>query len=120
MTGRRRGFTLVEALVSMTILGVGIVGVMSAFTLASRSGSEAMRLSEAAAIADQRLETLLGSSESQWVPRGVSGNYAWEAKVADLRDGLRLATVVVRWTDRRGRQEFELSEVFLPRLSEGD
>jgi Tfp pilus assembly protein PilV len=114
------GFTLAEALVSMTILAVGIVGVLAAFSLASRSGSEAMRLAEAARLAEWQLQLVLCSDGSDFAPEGASGPYKWEAKVTDLREGLQLASVAVKWSDRGGARTFELSEVFLPRWREGD
>jgi Tfp pilus assembly protein PilV len=113
------GFTLVEALISMTVLAVGIVGVLAAFSLSSRSGSEAMRLAEAALIADRQLQQALGSDGSDFAPQGASGPYKWEVKVTDLREGLQLASVVVKWSDRGRPGALELSEVFLPRPQDG-
>lgn len=116
MRGRfqNRGFTLVEALVSMTILAVGIIGILSAFSLSSRSGSEIMRLAKAAEIADKQLQLVFCSGGSGLASQGVSGPYKWEIQTAELHEGLQRTSVVVTWSDRRGMQSFKLSEIFLP------
>jgi len=111
----RRAFTLTEALVSMTILATSIIGLTSAFNLASRASSQALRMSQAMEVADSRLRYLVGESADGVAASGAEGLFAWETRTRQLDSGLRLGTAVVRWMDQGQVRSVELSEVFLPR-----
>ena len=52
------GFTLLEVLVALTLLGVGVLGLSASATLVSRMIGEGSRLTVAAAVATARLERL--------------------------------------------------------------
>jgi MSHA pilin protein MshD len=53
---RRRGFTLVEMIVAIVILGVGVAGVMLAFSTASRGSADPLVHQQMIAIAEEMLE----------------------------------------------------------------
>jgi prepilin-type N-terminal cleavage/methylation domain-containing protein len=55
---RRSGFSLVEALVSLVILGVGIVGISQGLTLSYHSSRAAESRTAAALLASARLELI--------------------------------------------------------------
>ena len=55
-----RGFTLVESLVTLSILGVGVAGVTRLQVDLLRAAGQAKARSEALAQVEQRLETLHG------------------------------------------------------------
>jgi hypothetical protein len=71
-----------------------------------------MRLSKAAEIAHRQLVLAVSSHEQDAESEGVEGPYTWKLEVSDLSEGLRLASVTVKWVDRKGLGTFELSEVF--------
>jgi prepilin-type N-terminal cleavage/methylation domain-containing protein len=54
----RRGFTLIECLVSIVILGLGIVGVVGCFTAALLSNQKAEEIQQATAFAQDTLEDM--------------------------------------------------------------
>lgn len=64
MTMRRDGFTLVEVVVAVVILGVGVVAVAGTFGNSARMVGQGWRFTRAAAIASQRLETLRRQANS--------------------------------------------------------
>lgn len=107
-------FTLTEALVAMTILASSIIALTSAFNLASRASSQALRLSQATEVADVQLRYLVGRANGDGLTSGSEVAFAWEAKTRPLDEGLSLGTITVRWMDQGQVQSIELSEVFLP------
>ena len=115
------GFTLTEALVSVTILAVGIIGVLGAFSLSLRAATTATRLEEAVDIAQRQLELASSSSRQNMQPGGgSSGRYSWRLKLTELPHGLALASIEVKWLERGQLQEFRLSQIFRPREEESD
>ncbi len=65
-----RGFTLMEMIVAIVVLGVGIAGVMSAFSIAARGSGDPMVRQQLLAIAEEMME------EVQLKPFAVAANGA--------------------------------------------
>ncbi len=57
-TARSRGFSLIEVLCALFILGVGLVGLTEGITLALRSTKETERLTRAILLASSQIEEL--------------------------------------------------------------
>ncbi len=55
---RHRGFTLIEALMAIVVLGIGLVGVMGAFGTATRASAEPVVTRQMSAIAQDLLEEI--------------------------------------------------------------
>ena len=103
----------------MTILGLGLVGVMEAFSLSMRSSTAAFRLSEASAIAQRELYLAVCLPSNMLVARkGSSGHYTWTLSFSDRPHGLKQATIVVGWFEKGQEQSFPLSQIFSPRQNE--
>ena len=58
---RERGFTIVELMVALTILLIGILGVVSILAVTFRASAYSRHATEATVIAEQKLEELRGS-----------------------------------------------------------
>ena len=56
---RRRGFTIVELILAITIVGVALAGVATVFVTTSRSSADAMAQQQAQFIAEAYLEEIL-------------------------------------------------------------
>lgn len=52
------GFTLVEMVIAIVVLGVGLVGVMSAFQLATRGSGDTAARKQLAALAEELMEEI--------------------------------------------------------------
>ncbi len=108
------GFTLAEILVAVTILAVGILGVLGTFSVSLRAGTQASRLETAAAIADRELELVVAAhKEITSDSGGSSGQYRYKVRVTELPQNLLLASVEVRWFERGRSETFRLSRVFV-------
>jgi MSHA pilin protein MshD len=55
---RARGFTLIELIVAIVVLGVGLAGVMAAFSLATRGSGDASARKQMLAVAEELLEEI--------------------------------------------------------------
>lgn len=118
-TWNKTGFTLIEILVAVTILGAGILGVVAAFSMSLRVASASARMADAVRIAQREMELKVAqSAESLRDDRGAEGPYAWKFSVSRASEGLMRARVTVTWLDRGRPQSFKLSRVFLPRAIE--
>jgi type IV pilus assembly protein PilV len=59
MRGGKEGFTLIEILVAMSILSVGLLGIAGLATNAMKASSNAISMTQASNIAQDRIEALL-------------------------------------------------------------
>lgn len=114
--GRRQGgFTLLEALVALLLVGLGVVGALEAASRTLRTQADVGRHAEAAALADERLSALALLSrdslelccDTPWRPvRLDDRGYRRRADVTEAEgEGLWLATVEVAWEDGSVRLE---------------
>ena len=105
------GFSLLEAVVALTIVGTASVGALAAFGTQLRATDRARRALEARALADDRLARLRLASASELEPLADSLRsgrftapfeaYAWEADsraIPGRKDVFELI-VDIRWDD---------------------
>ena len=104
------GFSLIECLVAILILGIGVVGVAGMFTYASVSEKKASFMAKAREVADNTLESvrvdgyagLSGSAGSRSIatpglPR-ATGVIAWQSyPTGSGENGLKLVAVNINW-----------------------
>jgi prepilin-type N-terminal cleavage/methylation domain-containing protein len=109
--GPRRGVTLVELLVAMSLLTIGLLAIVGISAGVSRGLGESRRESVAALAAQSRFETLNGTtcgsfSLGTWVTatnRGVTEKY----RITDSFNNTRLVEDSVSWKTRRStRKQF--------------
>lgn len=99
---RKRGFTLVEILVAAVLLGVGIAGLLGAFSALSRAELKMVNRDRAQALANTKLEELAATREYESTTSGgFEGNpdgegFQWEAEfTATGTENLNLLRVTV-------------------------
>jgi type II secretory pathway pseudopilin PulG len=123
---RRHGFTVLEAAVALTIIGMSSLGVLSAFGAHTRGALQVRERLEASALAQDVLARirLVDAVELSPLPdslaRGAFGApfaaYAWTARVTPVAGEWHLYEVTVRVTS--GEAEFVLrSRRFAPPAS---
>jgi prepilin-type N-terminal cleavage/methylation domain-containing protein len=114
-SARTAGFSLIEVLCAIIILGVGIVGLSEGITVSLRSSKEAERVSAAAILAAGRIETL--RAEGYLTSGETEGDFGTEFPLYGYRqtiattsiDGLFEVTVAVNV--RGGEEVFELKSL---------
>jgi prepilin-type N-terminal cleavage/methylation domain-containing protein len=93
----RRGFTLLEAMVALVILGLVSVAYLELFGGTVRATERAVQWSRAVEYAEEEMETLKLTPESEW-ERGLEqldGGFARRVEARPWRDDLRAVSVVV-------------------------
>jgi prepilin-type N-terminal cleavage/methylation domain-containing protein len=114
------GFTLLEVLVAMTVLSVGIVGVLAAMSLSVRASGQAWRVDEVSRLAQNQLALAANLSVDQLEPsNGVLERYKWLVSYAEKPHGLVVACVTVEWMEEGQARTYRLCQVFRPRAAEG-
>lgn len=98
---QRKGFTVVESLVALTLIGLGVGAWMSTARLGVAVAADAERATRAAYRARNRAE-LLASLPCPAVTTGASATEAWT--VTGYANGMRLVEVAAPhgWGARRG------------------
>jgi MSHA pilin protein MshD len=68
-----RGFTIIEMIVAIVVIGVGVAGLMSAFSASSRGSADPTVRIQLQAIADQLMEEVLLKPYTAGTPTTVTG-----------------------------------------------
>lgn len=74
---RDAGFTLIEALVALAILGVALAAVLRAYGAGFRSAERAEAATHALLLAESKLAEAAATLREPSDQRGVEGAYAW-------------------------------------------
>lgn len=121
----RRGFTLIEILLVLGLSFIGLFGMMTVVVAAQRASMSARSLSEATALAQDKLEqlahlplaSLAGGTETTLTAQGVSaagGLYTRTTTVA-VNGAATTVRVRVSWNDTANRAHtVDLSTVRAP------
>ena len=111
-----RGFSLLELLVALAILGLVLGTLYRAATGATRNVAVAERYSFAVLLAQSLLSDYAGRTGGGLNASGSSGGYSWSirgtAQPGNLRDGqaLQRVTATVTW-EGGGNSEVELTTI---------
>ncbi len=90
---RRRsltGFTLIELIISITILIIGLVGVLLIIPLAQRASGRSALVSRASILASEKIEELKSKgyqtliSQGEWT--GTSDIFTWKATIDNVTE----------------------------------
>jgi prepilin-type N-terminal cleavage/methylation domain-containing protein len=82
-----KGFTLLEVLVAMTIVGLGVVTLLQIFSSGLRLQARSMARNEAIVQGNRVMDELLARKRLEAVDRGKLGaDGRWTAQVQTLRD----------------------------------
>ena len=106
----RRGMTLVELIVAMSILTIGLLGIVGVSAGIGRSLGEARADNLAALSAQTRFEIIAGMQCNSMAIVGQSGtvtsrNITERWRIADGGNNTLLVTDSVFWTTRRGQRK---------------
>jgi len=123
---RKAGFTLVEVLVTLLLIGIVLPAIMHGLTLAMAAGDAARHRNEATELAKSQLAQII--SASQWVNTpSLSGSFApdwpdyqwtattqpWDQDTSGM--GINQIQLTVTWQEHGRQQTLTLSTLAYPR-----
>ena len=118
--GRPRGFTFIELLATVVLIGIIMPVAMGSISLCTRLGGQSRRQIEAACLANTKLTELRvtgdwengnqrGEFEEQW------SDYQWRATVVGWTDTtMRQLDVTVTWLSQGKQRSVTLSTLIYP------
>ncbi|HYO09332.1 MAG TPA: type II secretion system protein [Tepidisphaeraceae bacterium] len=117
--GARRGFTLVEVLATLVLMGIVLPVAMRGLSLALAAASVAKHTTEAAALAQTKLNELTTTSATgslnatgDFAPEHP--DYTWTATSTQRDYGLTQLDVRVAWPERDGQRTVDVSTLYVP------
>jgi prepilin-type N-terminal cleavage/methylation domain-containing protein len=123
---KRNGFTLIEVLVTLLLIGIVLPAIMHGVTLAMAAGDAARHRNEATELAKSQLAQIIAGS--QWVnSTSLAGNFApdwpgyqwtataepWDQDTSGM--GIEQIDLTVTWQEHGQRQSLKLSTLAYPR-----
>ena len=112
-SSRSRGFTLVEVLATLLLLGIVVPVAMRGVSLATLASSHARRLSEASQLAESKLNELVVTGDWQYM---TSGDFApdhpdfhWTTQTSTGDYSLTSLSLQVTWQERGQNRQYVLT-----------
>lgn len=103
--GAQRGFTIIEMVVAIVVIGVGVAGLLSAFSISVRNSADPMQVKQSQVVADEIMEEILlkpysstttsasvGCARNQYYDVAAYNGYATTGKICDV-DGVAIAAL---------------------------
>jgi MSHA pilin protein MshD len=84
MSSRQKGFTLIELIIFIVVVGAGLAGILAVSTNVVKSSADPMVRKQAMALADSILEEILQKEYAD--PDGTQGNETTRATMDDVDD----------------------------------
>jgi prepilin-type N-terminal cleavage/methylation domain-containing protein len=118
------GFTLIEVLATLVLLGIVLPVAMRGVSISLASAEKAKHLSEAAALADAKLNELVSTGE--WSGGALQGDfgqdwpmYRWQAQAASRDFGVTEIVLTVTWQQRGQDRSLNVSTMVSDSASGG-
>ncbi|HAZ64590.1 MAG TPA: type II secretion system protein GspI, partial [Armatimonadetes bacterium] len=116
----RLGFTLLEVLVALAVLGIGLTGVLQLVAQSQRQAADDRARASALRLAESRLNEVvldpeLTTGEEQGQFEGEDQAYRWHSIIEPTEtEGLLRVRMVVAWGAEDAAREVELSTCLAP------
>lgn len=107
---KSNGFTLLEVLVSLIILGISLIALAGLMTTTTKNNSVGGRLTEAATLAQDKLEELRATNWESIIPNsmntelfqirpGFQYTRNWIARLNGANPDIKEIEITINWTD---------------------
>jgi type IV pilus modification protein PilV len=114
----RRGFTLIEMMVAILLIGVGLMGVAALSTTVTRANQQSAAITAASSLAQERIERFrtedyaaIASGSDTRTLDGITYSRSWTVTANDPAAGLKTIAVTVSWTTRGRTHQTTLSTI---------
>ncbi|OGC94835.1 MAG: hypothetical protein A2142_03655 [candidate division Zixibacteria bacterium RBG_16_48_11] len=108
----KQGFTLLEVMVAMIVLGIGLLGLAPMLVLSMQGNQFSREVTEAAFLAQDRIEQLKNQANISPIPFYETSAIGDCYRMVDVSDqtvdntippGVYRITVTINWTDKQGK-----------------
>ncbi len=123
LSRRRAGFTLVEVLATLVLIGIVVPVAMRGVSVALAAASTARRTAEAASLAEMKLNELI--VDGTWQTSGTTGDfpdypdYRWTCDNVSRDYGTNEVALHVTWTQRGQERSLSVSTLVYPNAYAG-
>ena len=110
---RKPAFTLIEVIVSITILSTSLLAVFGVFRMCSSASNASQKLTESVLLAEKLLvETTLEDNISFQTKSGQEDPFEWQVKISptDIEE-LAMIEVTVKWHQQMNEKEYSLKSL---------
>ena len=121
---RTRGFTLVEVLATLVLLGIVVPVAMRGVSIALAAAATARHTAEAATLADAKLNELI--ADGTWETSGTTGDfepdhpsYTWTCENLSRDYGTSEVVLHVKWLQRGAERTLSISTLVHASTSSG-
>ena len=91
----KRGFSLIEAILTLVILAAGTMGVMSIFTSSVNEFNNSEQMASSSFLAQEKLEKMIGDKKSQGYSYITSANYPSSESLTSPFNGYTRTTSIL-------------------------
>ena len=126
MAKKRRGFTMMEAIVSVALLAVGIVAALSAIGQMTKAEAIVQEGERMRRLADEKLQELIATGDYQTITEGDftergENRYTWTSLLDPTGvENLETLTVTVVRVNRRDDSGYDASQlIYIPPVATG-
>ena len=115
------GFTMVEVMVSLCVLGFSMMAVFATLNACSIAAHHARMLTQAVLLAESRLvETRQTDIRAFAAQEGEKGRFSWQAQIVPTPlEGLGAIRVQVTWREQERPQHYELRSLVRMKTPQG-
>ncbi|MCP4450187.1 MAG: type II secretion system protein [Planctomycetes bacterium] len=108
--GHKSGFTLIEVVVAMALLGFSLIATFTVLNRCAVGSFHARRMSQAMLVAERILnEIRLGDRRAFVVTEGTEAPFVWQSTIRSTDfENLGAVSVVVSWTEQNRTQAYQL------------
>ena len=116
---KRRGFTLMEVLAAMLLLGIVLPAAMGGLDVCLRAAANARHKQEAALLAEAKLNEVLATRDATTLGTGGTfgddwPEYRWTLATSAGQFNLEQLDLTVEWQERGRTQSLTLGTMMLP------
>jgi general secretion pathway protein I len=118
----RPGFTMVEVIVALAILGTSMLAVFGVLRMCAMADTGSERLTESILLAERLYSQIaVERNISYQTVNGQEGVFTWQAQTAPTgMDNLAAVSIRIQWIQQQRPQQYELlSLIQIPALMQG-
>ncbi|MCK4257728.1 MAG: type II secretion system protein [Halanaerobiales bacterium] len=114
MKGKRKkeaGFTLIEILIAVTIVGISFVVIMKGYMALTGLVQQMGEYQRVSSFASLKIDQVIQKVNDSTIGAEILGNLEinWQSIDQDVGDGVRRIMILIDWQSQKGPKEYKLT-----------